>query len=128
MIIMFKNPIFIFAIVAFWVNQFLEKSLDVVVPVYHSYGDDLMAMPVIFGICLQLMRWWHPLGEELTFSRNQILVGLIYISVVFELVLPCLSATYTGDLLDVLCYAFGAFVFQKFMNKPAPQSKKFRER
>jgi hypothetical protein len=121
---MFKNPIFIFAIVAFWVNQYLEKSLGIVVPVYHSYGDDLMAMPVVFGIGLQLMRWWHPLGEELTFSRNQIIVGLIYISVVFELVLPRFSATYTGDLLDVLCYAFGAFVFQKFMNKPAPQSKK----
>lgn len=125
---MFKNPIFIFAIVAFWVNQYLEKSLGVVLPVYHSYGDDLMAMPVVFGICLQIMRWWHPLGDDLTFSRNLIFLGLIYISVVFELVLPIFSDAYTGDFLDVLCYAFGAIVFQKFMNKPAPQSKKFQER
>lgn len=124
MISLFKNPIFIFASVAFWVNQYLEKSLGVFVPIYHSYGDDLMAMPVVFGICLQAMRWWHPSGEGLTFTRKQVLIGLVYFSVVFEVFLPLISSNYTADPLDVLCYAIGSLVFLKFMNKPAPQSKK----
>ncbi|PZX58001.1 hypothetical protein LV85_00187 [Algoriphagus chordae] len=121
---MFKNPIFIFASIAFWVNQYLEKSLGIFLPVYHSYGDDLMAMPVVFGICLQLMRCWHPAGGELTFSTKQVMIGLVYFSLVFEVLLPFKSTTYTADPLDVVCYVIGTLVFLKFMNKPAPQSKK----
>ncbi|SFB51271.1 magnesium citrate secondary transporter [Algoriphagus aquimarinus] len=120
----FKNQIFIFASITFWINQYLEKALGIVVPVYHSYGDDLMAMPVVFGICLQLMRWWHPNGEELTFTTRQVVVGLVYFSLVFEVLLPFKSTTYTADPLDVVCYVIGTLVFLKFMNKPAPQSKK----
>ena len=124
MIDLFKNPIFIFASLAFWVNQYLEKSLGIFVPIYHAYGDDLMAMPVVFGLCLQVMRWIHPLGSQLTFSRKQVISGLAYFSIVFEIVLPLISKTYTADPLDVICYGLGTLVFLKFMNKPAPQPKK----
>ena len=124
MIDLFKNPIFIFASLAFWVNQYLEKSLGIFVPIYHAYGDDLMAMPVVFGLCLQVMRWIHPLGSQLTFSRKQVIIGLAYFSIVFEIVLPLISKTYTADPLDVICYGLGTLVFLKFMNKPAPQPKK----
>lgn len=126
MINLFKNPIFIFASIAFWANQYLEKSMRIFVPLYHSYGDDLMAMPVVFGLCLQLMRWFHPMGDQLTFSNKQVLIGLVYFSVVFEIILPLVSKTYTADPIDVLCYGLGTIVFLKFMNKPAPQSKKSR--
>ena len=124
MIDLFKNPIFIFASLAFWVNQYLEKSLGIFVPIYHAYGDDLMAMPVVFGLCLQVMRWIHPLGSQLTFSRKQVIIGLAYFSIVFEIVLPLISKAYTADPLDVICYGLGTLVFLKFMNKPAPQPKK----
>lgn len=124
MIDLFKHPIFIFASLAFWVNQYLEKSLGIFVPIYHAYGDDLMAMPVVFGICLQVMRWCHPMGSQLTFSVKQVIIGLVYFSVVFEIALPIISKTYTADPLDVLCYGLGTLVFLKFMNKPSHQSKK----
>ncbi len=124
MIDLFKHPIFIFASMVFWVNLYLEKSLGIFVPFYHSYGDDLIAMPVVFGICLQLMRWIHPMKGELIFNKKQLVIGLIYFSIVFEIILPRISAVYTADLLDVLCYLIGTLVFHKIMNKPAPQSKK----
>lgn len=124
MIDIFKHPIFIIASLAFWVNQYLEKLLGIYVHVYHSYGDDLMAMPVVFGICLQLMRWIDPLKSDLIFTKKQLMIGLIYFSVVFELFLPRLSNSYTADPLDVLCYLFGTWVFYQFMNKPALQSRK----
>ncbi|RAI95012.1 hypothetical protein LV83_00263 [Algoriphagus yeomjeoni] len=120
----FKTPIFIFASIAFWVNQYLEKSLGIFIPFYHAYGDDLMAMPVVFGICLQVMRWFHPHSSQLTFSTKQVMIGLAYFSIVFEIALPLISKTYTADPLDVLCYGVGTLVFLKFMNKPVPQSKK----
>lgn len=124
MIELFKHPIFIFASVIFWINLYLEKSLGIFIPVYHAYGDDLIAMPVVFGICLQVMRWIHPMKSKLIFSKKQLAVGLIYFSIVFEVILPYFSATYTSDSLDVLCYLIGTIVFQKFMNRPALQSKK----
>jgi hypothetical protein len=124
MIDIFKHPLFIIASLAFWANQYLEKSLGIYVPLYHAYGDDLMAMPVVFGICLQLMRWVHPLKSELIFSKKQLLIGLTYFSVGFEVVLPRLAASYTADPFDVLCYAIGTWVFYTFMNKPALQAKK----
>ena len=61
---------------------------------------------------------------QLTFSTKQVIIGLVYFSVVFEIALPLISITYTADPLDVLCYAIGAAVFLTFMNKPALQSKK----
>lgn len=121
---LFKHPIFIFASLAFWINLYLEKSLGIFLPFYHSYGDDLIAMPVVFGICLQMIRWIHPMKSELVFTKKQLAIGVIYFSIVFELILPHVSEVYTADLLDVFCYLFGTLVFQKFMNKPAPQSKK----
>ncbi|REG83524.1 magnesium citrate secondary transporter [Algoriphagus antarcticus] len=124
MIDIVKHPIFIITSMAFWINQYLEKSLGIFLPLYHAYGDDLMAMPVVFGICLQMMRWIHPMKSELIFSKKQVFIGLIYFSIVFELVLPKLSAAHTADPLDVLCYMIGAWVFHRFMNKPALQSKK----
>lgn len=125
MIDLFKHPIFIFASIAFWINLYLEKSLGIFLPFYHSYGDDLIAMPVVFGICLQIMRWIHPRKTELTFSIKQLAIGVIYFSIVFELILPNVSPVYTADLFDVLCYLIGTLVFQKFMNIPASQTKKF---
>ena len=124
MIGLFKHPMFIITSMAFWINQYLEKSLEIFLPLYHSYGDDLMAMPVVFGVCLQIMRWIHPMKTELTFTKKQLLIGLIYFSIVFELILPKLSKAYTADPLDLLCYMIGTWVFHKFMNKPAPQPRK----
>ncbi|EAZ82225.2 hypothetical protein [Algoriphagus machipongonensis] len=124
MIELFKNPLFIFASLAFWLNQYFEKSLGVFIPFYHSYGDDLMAMPVVFGICLQVMRWIHPSKMELVFTKKQLFIGLLYFSIIFELVLPRVSTTYTADPLDVLCYATGTLMFFKWMNRPSLQSKK----
>lgn len=122
----FKNPIFIVCCLAFWINQYVENSLGIYVPIYHAYGDDLMAMPVVFGICLQLMRWLHPLKSELIFTKKQLLIGLIYFSVVFELILPLLSDTYTADPIDVFCYLVGTWIFHKFINQSVRQSKKLQ--
>ncbi len=125
MISVLRQPLFILASIAFWINQFLERVLNVFIPVYHSYGDDLMAMPVVFGLCLQIMRWIHPLKNRLTFTRSQILVGLTYFALVFEGVLPLLSERYTADLLDVLCYVMGSVAFYYFMNHPIKTQSPF---
>ncbi len=118
MITVVKHPVFIVSAVLFWINQYLEKVMGIFIPIYHAYGDDLMAMPVAFGICLQVMRWLHPLKNQLVFTKRQLLIGLGYFSLVFEGILPLYAEKYVADPLDVVCYAIGSYVFYLFMNKP----------
>jgi hypothetical protein len=75
-----------------------------------------MAMPVVLGITLQVFRWIHPLKNSLIFTKQQIFIGWLYFSFMFEYVLPKWSPTYTSDIFDILCYAIGAVFFYKFIN------------
>lgn len=111
-----RNPFFLLACLVFWLNQFLEKILGIYIPYAHAYLDDLLAMPVVLGITLQVYRWIHPLRENFTFSKAQVVVGLVYFSFLFEFLLPRWSTTYTADLWDVFCYGIGAIIFYKLIN------------
>lgn len=113
----FRNPYFLVACFVFWLNQFLEKILGFYILFAHAYLDDLLAMPVVLGITLQVYRWIHPLKENFTFSKAQVVVGWVYFSFLFEFLLPRWSSTYTADILDVLCYGIGAIIFHKLINK-----------
>lgn len=117
-----KNPYFLGPCVLFWVNQYLEKALGIYVPWVHSYLDDLLAMPVILGITLQVFRWIHPSGAMFRFSSMQVAVGVAYISLLFEGLLPLWSEIYVRDLWDVACYAAGAFYFYHLINSHPSKS------
>lgn len=112
----FKNPFFVIPCLIFWINQYLEKSKGVSIPIVHAYLDDIMAMPVVLGITLQVFNWIHPLKNRLVFTKKQIIIGWLYFSFMFEYVLPKWSTTHTSDILDVLCYGLGAIFFYKFIN------------
>ena len=112
-----KNPFFFIPVLIFAVNQILERFFKIFIPWVHSYLDDLLAMPVILGITLQIYRKIHPKKDAFSFSKTQILVALIYVSLVFELILPHFSNTYISDTYDLVCYTFGAGYFFFFINQ-----------
>ncbi|WP_228527768.1 magnesium citrate secondary transporter [Pararhodonellum marinum] len=97
----------------------MEKIQGLFIPYVHAYLDDLLAMPVILGITLQVFRWIHPQKSLFVFTKTQVIVGVIYISLIFEVFLPYLSDRYTRDLWDVLCYFIGAGLFYRFINIPS---------
>lgn len=112
-----KNPYFLMACLLFWVNQYLEKQLGIFIPWVHTYGDDLLAMPVVLGITLQIFRWIHPLKAQFRFTKTQIVVGWLYFSFLFEFLLPKWSDLYTADPWDVLAYAVGSLLFYRLINR-----------
>ncbi|MHA7129576.1 magnesium citrate secondary transporter [Algoriphagus namhaensis] len=120
----FKSPFFIIAAGLFWVNFILQRAFEIHIPIYHAYGDDLIAMPIILGICLQVLRWIHPARGQLIFGKKLLFFSWIYVSMVFEFGLPLFSSRYTQDWLDVVCYGFGVFLFQRTLNRPVLRSKK----
>jgi len=113
-----KNPFFILPCLLFWVNQYLEKVQLIFIPFVHSYLDDLMVMPVVLGLTLQVYRWIHPLKGRLSFTKIQILVAVVYFSILFEGILPLWSDLYKRDLWDVVFYLIGAIWFYYLINKP----------
>lgn len=113
----FKNPYFWIPVVLFTGNQLIERVYEMHIPWIHAYLDDLMAMPVILGITLQVYRWIHPQKDAFVFTAIQTFIGFAYIAFIFEWFLPRFSNTYTADPLDVLCYAIGTIVFYFFINQ-----------
>ena len=120
---LYLNPYFILPVVLFWANQFVEKILLIHVPWIHAYLDDLLAMPVVFGITLQVYRWIHPLKGRFVFTKTQVIIGLFYFAFLFEILLPKWSPQYTADPWDVVCYGLGAWLFFKKINIPESRSK-----
>lgn len=111
-----KNPYFVIACLIFWMNQLLEKVFGIFLPWVHEYLDDLLAMPVVLGITLQVFQWIHPKKEKFRFSKTQVAVGWIYFSFLFEFLLPKYSERYTADVWDVFAYGIGAVVFYSLIN------------
>jgi hypothetical protein len=114
----FKNPFFFIPVLIFVVNQVLERYFKLFLSFAHSYLDDLLAIPVILGITLQIYRKIHPRKDNFSFTKTQILVAVIYVSVVFEWILPRFSTTYISDILDACCYFAGGFYFFFLINRP----------
>lgn len=113
----FKNPFFILPCLLFWINQYLEKIQEIYIPLVNSYFDDFLAMPVVLGITLQIYHWIHPLKKRFIFTPLQILVAVLYFSVIFEGLLPLVSEVYIRDLWDILYYLLGAVWFYFLINK-----------
>lgn len=111
-----KNPYFWLPALLFWVNQYLERIQEILIPFIYSYLDDLLAMPVILGITLQFFRWIYR-KNTFTLTKTQILIGTAYISFLFEVLLPQWSDRYTADPWDILCYGLGAVYFYFFINR-----------
>lgn len=112
----FKNLYFLTACVLFWINQAVERLLGIYIPFIHAYLDDLLAMPVVLGLTMQVFRWIHPLKNRFYFSKMQLTVGWLYFSFLFEVLLPRWSDIYTADIWDVVCYGVGTIIFDKFIN------------
>jgi hypothetical protein len=112
-----KNPFFLVSCLLFWLNQYLEKVQGIFIPFVHAYLDDLLAMPVVLGIALQVFQWIHPLKDNFRFSKVQVLVGWLYFSFLFEWLLPRWSDTYVGDPWDGVAYGLGAVLFYRLINK-----------
>ncbi len=55
------------------------------------------------------MQFWF--GQKFKLTWKQVVFIALYLSVVFEFILPKFSSRYTNDLWDILAYFSGAFCF-----------------
>lgn len=90
---------------------YIAQKLLIKLPTFvNNYVNDFLIIPIVLTICLFVLRW----------SRNdknyQVSLGVIFYicvlySVLFEVILPKYYTRYTTDVLDVILYFAGGFVF-----------------
>lgn len=109
-----SNPVFLISVVLATTNQILEKGFGIFLPLIHSYLDDLLCFPIVLTLGLAMYRYFKP---NYQLSAWHIWPTVIVYSVYFEWYLPQTSTVYTADVFDVLMYAIGALIFQRFINR-----------
>ena len=87
-------------------------------PVLNGYINDLLAIPVIANLGLWFQRVFVIRNDYYVLSPWHVVFIVVYVSVLFELVLPYYSKTYTGDWIDVILYMVGGVFFYKIINRP----------
>jgi len=117
------NPWFIIGCMV-WAAIKITRILDVPVPYLNGYLTDFFAVPVITNIGLWLQRVFIIKNNYYVLSPLQVIFMVIYISVLFEGLLPLISKIYIADWIDVLLYVIGGLFFYWVMNKPVVEVRK----
>lgn len=111
------NPLFIMGCTAWSVIR-ISRWAGYTIPILNDYLTDFFAVPVVGTIVLTLMREFVLMSNSYVFPLSYVFTMVIYISIVFEGLLPMLSSKYTADPFDIIAYSLGAFLFHRFINKP----------
>ena len=83
------------------------------------YGNDFLCMPIVLSICLMAARSIKN-APGIYLSLISILSLTVFYALFFEAILPKTGSNYTADVVDVLMYFLGAFLFyfvQKYDRK-----------
>lgn len=109
------HPVFCVSMLLFVLNQTLELAQVYIWPL-HTHLDDLLCLPISLTIILAAERLYFQ-NPEFILPRRYIVLAVLLFGLVFEGILPLLSARYTADIIDVFAYIIGAAIFQASINR-----------
>ncbi len=98
----------------FYLSKFWQLPLPQIISFYYL---DLLAVPIIANLGLFYQRKFVYKNPQVILNRWQVFFIVIYISLLFEAILPLFMKRYTRDLADVACYITGGLFFWIVMNK-----------
>jgi len=117
------NPWFLAGCIT-WLIVITSRKLGHPLPYINGYINDAFAIPVIANLALWFQRMVVYKSSYYVLSPWHVVFIVVYVSVVFEGLLPWLSKIYTADWMDVLLYCIGGLFFYFVMNKPVTQIEK----
>jgi hypothetical protein len=122
------NPWFIIGCVIWAIVIVMRKSGHPSPHLINGYVDDVFAVPIIANLSLCFMRVFVIYSNHYVLSARKVAFIVIYLTLVFEILLPLLSKTYTGDWIDAVLYVAGGILFYFVMDKPLLSRKHKAER
>ena len=111
-----KNKVFLSCALGFLLFHMFEGHVQVP-EVLSAYLDDFLCLPILLSLILLVQRRLIVQDEAFKLPVGHIIVSILYISLLFELVLPGFSVKFIGDPFDVLAYSAGAALFYFSINK-----------
>ncbi|HEY4323742.1 MAG TPA: hypothetical protein VGN20_07140 [Mucilaginibacter sp.] len=101
-----------------WAIAIIARKTGHPLPAINGYIGDALAIPVIANLGLWFQRIFIIKSDYYVLGVKHVVFIVIYVSLVFEGLLPFLSKTYTADWIDVVLYITGGLFFYLVMNKP----------
>ncbi|MDP4662389.1 MAG: hypothetical protein NWS74_01895 [Salibacteraceae bacterium] len=87
-------------------------------PFFHSYFEDLLAMPIFLKTALILIQSFNDKWKKNIILKRDIIIITLLTGAYFELILPVFDHRFTNDPIDLLAYSLGSLFFAFFLNKP----------
>ncbi|MBC8213173.1 MAG: hypothetical protein H8E71_00820 [Candidatus Marinimicrobia bacterium] len=114
-----RSMIPILIILLIFIGNQIAQSIGFYSHFSSSYLDDLICFPIVFFI----IQWVHRQLYDVNFKLPvfHLFIGVLFFSIIFEIILPQFSNKYTGDFYDIGFYIFGAIIFY-FINTSNIQS------
>lgn len=104
------NPYFIVSTLLYLVIYLTNLSGFSFPPIIRNYYADLLCLPVLLPLVLWTLQRMKR-TPNLTLNKMMIIFAWLYVSVLFEFILPHFSHQYTADYWDIMMYGIGALVF-----------------
>ena len=102
---------------------FAARKTGVKIPeLINSYVTALLCLPLLLGTALWVIRKIKN-SNSIQLSPAMVVFSVAYVAIVMEVILPQLHTQYTGDILDVICYAIGGYVFFLIQQQEGFKSK-----
>jgi hypothetical protein len=109
---LFPYWFYIFSII-FWVNRYWLRPVGNAL--FDNWLNDLLCLPILLELVQFSMR--IILRKKYTLSTFQMLVSVVYCSILFEYILPQNSSAYKADIIDIICYSIGGLFWRYCLNK-----------
>lgn len=110
------HPVFIVLMTLYLLHLVLKANQLYQPALISSYFADLICVPFVMSLSLVLLRLLKQ-DDNLQLSIAKIVFFVVYVSLVFEWLLPMYSDRYTSDVGDVVAYAIGAILYYLFQKK-----------
>ncbi|WP_127130579.1 hypothetical protein [Pseudoflavitalea rhizosphaerae] len=116
------DPLFSSYILIWLVVHGLRKS-GMIIPVFNDHLTDVLAVPAIAHLTVTVIRTYIAKTQPYSYPFGYVLIIAVYLSVVFEWLMPKFSPVYTGDPGDILAYGCGV-LFYYFVHGKMKTGKK----
>ena len=99
---------FIVFIIIYGANQFFMKPANN--SFLNFYLNDMLAVPIVLNLVLISFKMLYS-STNIYLGIDKIIFTVVYISILFELILPHFFTRYSSDWIDVVMYIIGGFIY-----------------
>lgn len=116
----FLHPYFLGCIIIYSLIRILRAEKIPVPDFVNGQITDLICIPFVLMICLAVVRAIKK-DEKLQLKPWLVFLICVEYSIIFEWMLPAKSSIYTSDILDVVMYFIGGFLFLIIQKRMVPK-------